>query len=147
MSYFDAVSLYHIVDCLPPVVKDETVTEPTPPVTSATVDSTMVDRGTAKSVMFLVHWASGDSAESLTFTLKEGDTATFASATTVAATDIISQPDAIADLSATTTGVVKIGYRGTKRYVGIQMSRAGTCGNLVIGGVCVLGDAGRNPTV
>ena len=106
--------------------------------------SAVIDRRGYGEVEFVFSsGASASTADTITPIVYESDTATSAGFAAVADADLLGL-EADQKLTLTAAGSSKIGYRGTKRYVGIRLYGLGTA-TAIVSAVAVLGKPDRAP--
>lgn len=104
-----------------------------PAVQSANVNGAAIDLKDAMSVAFVLNTGAIVSAGDFSAKVQESDTTTSGDFTDVAATVVDS--DAPATLEATST--YRLGYRGTKRYARLVLTKAGGT-SIAAGAVAIL---------
>lgn len=106
--------------------------------------SAVVDRQGYESVEFVFSsGTTGTGTDTITPIVYESDTATSAAFTAVADADLLGL-EADQKLTLSAAGTSKIGYRGSKRYVGIRLYGVGTA-TAVVSAVAVLGNPHQAP--
>ncbi len=106
--------------------------------------SAVIDRRGYGEVEFVFSsGASASVADTITPIVYESDTATSAGFAAVADADLLGL-EADQKLTLTAAGSSCIGYRGTKRYVGIRLYGLGTA-TAIVSAVAVLGKPSRAP--
>lgn len=106
--------------------------------------SAVVDRQGYESVEFVFSsGTTGTGTDTITPIVYESDTATSAGFAAVADADLLGL-EADQKLTLSAAGTSKIGYRGSKRYVGIRLYGVGTA-TAVVSAVAVLGNPHQAP--
>jgi hypothetical protein len=113
-----------------------------PAVQAATIKGAAVDRLGFESLAFVVNTGAIVGDGDFTAKVQESDTTTDGDFTDVAAGDLIGTLPA----SLAAASVVKVGYRGFKRYVRLVLMKNGGT-SIAAGAVAVLGDAHQRPVV
>lgn len=94
----------------------------------------------------LLTGAIASAAATFTVLVQDGNVANLSDAATVAANDLIGTVTDATPLFTSDNSVLKIGYRGGKRYVRVTVTPAGNTAALSLAAVWILGHPGSAPT-
>lgn len=111
---------------------------------NATTNSAIIDTQGFESLEFVI--VSGVITDgSFTVNVQEGDAANLSDAATVAAGDLVGTLAGAAFAVTDDSVTKKIGYRGSKRYVRLQLIQAGATTGAFMSAVALQSDTRNNP--